>query len=1463
MFPLTILLALGFTTINGQNLQKNSACTQHSQCQCPFDCINKRCNDNTNPIKSNTKCNFGTRRLGGKAGCPGGESHSCASASIGTFCDCDCDCTNAFCDKSNPSDKKCKAHTTGDNNKAGCPGGDSHSCASNAVGAMCDCDCDCTNAFCDKSNPNDKKCKAHGGDAGGSPSGSSSKCTGYGCAGNSVLKSDANTIDRGTNAQGNCCFDSKCSNNPGLSPTNYNCAQHGKQLRPEAQNINRAGGAGEQTNCCEATGSSTTSTCVSSSFICQGGSVATAHAKCAASVCVESEFSSASGRCCESPSSSSSSNNKCTGNAGNELREMNNCSWTEMYKCSTTQEHKWCTNDYGIKKDVEEDLCYNFLWNSPLESKIKSNTSMTEDEYCRQGTPTKLGCFYRCCKWDYYTTECSSLERTPKRVENAYGVVTSVTCDEPDKENTEMNLMCRMPSNGGLSQTKVIRCLDEDAAGCVKLNDTDTGRGGLFIKQIDTDLNTYSCSAGHATKDSSDPKNRCMNSGTSCSAMEGDVVTMGMALTLPVRGAYIVEVDVTIDPNYDTLKRMHTNASTGINLLLSKEQGCRFESGSSSLQLHYNWKNWYVPQRVTTAPLYDDDIDQGFRGMRTFGCTIKTTMTVRYVSYFTERIILTKTDEKEGILWDGSHVLDNYNFVTSSVEKENPKSWFANSTSNPKIVSHLTSNVTIWVGNDDTAGFSLLEGVDSTDLYDMFSDAHGDIGDGIGPTTLTLALQQDGDPKVFGLRLNTKPWMGDVVLEMLLTKKDSCPPFNITRCKVDSSNGKTVGLPLCFNKLIYHPPFTCQTTFPLVNFQDKSTPSSWNATQYFQVQPVNITKDDQFVFTISYNGKGGDKSFKKVKNQTSKLILEITKSKISKICGNNEFLYVNTTERTELLSNSRRRIMTTPVCWPCPEGGNCNGEKKKFDEITTLADWWIIPESERIDKYKPFAKCIAPNACLAGVTFQNNNTCAFNRKNGSRLCNACKIGWVRTSQGQCSKCNVGEENGHWTLIIIIIGVMVAIAFYSTLLFLRVKAFRNFDKDRRRKAHHSTLKRILISHFHTLNLIMLTSDAWPPLLKEVTSAFTSPVSFSEGTNSFDCFNHPLNSLGVSEGESVQHSVFYYKILLSAFLVPLGLVALLALFWFALAPLCCKIRQRSLCHVEATPTLDSSSSGSLVKFIPSDADAFISSVMMLWFLLLPSILRICFQAFECISVPTTSYLVLDLERPCNSSIHLSYSLGVAIPCIIIWVVFVPIFVLQRLNSKGHPERDTNPSLMLRWGIMHSGYRHEKFYWEATVVYLRKLCMVLVVTFATSSRVKLHMALAILIISLHLHDAHHPFGHTKDGQGQRMLHRFETWSLLMMIMMAWNGVLFEFGVCTDKSSQVMCKILLAVGLIGNIGFLVVLLGRCLNECRKRNRVRKKCEKYARACARGCTKKKPDDEEQGLQIEMVNPARGAALKS
>ena len=1355
----------------------------------------------------------------------------------------------------------------------------------------------------------------------GTSSGGSAKCTGYGCAGNSVLKSDPNNIDRGTNAQGNCCFDPKCSSNPDNSPTDYDCSQFGKQLRSDAQNIQRAGGSGEQTNCCEATGTTTTGKCSGNSdsnenVQCAGGlslklgssgidrgSVGQEQSNCCSSGSGSTSVSGSDTTCegftsCPSgqrlvpnPSSINTNGNRelecceliAPGSDSRVENKAEKCSWSsllteEAEKCSSSNAE--CLNEQGISTKVS-DLCNKFSWTDSSGSKSQN---MTEEVYCQgEGAMTELECFHRCCKWNTITSQCSSLKRGLNRVDDKDKNKNNATCVEPgDEDHLGMNLLCQMPSNGGLPNIPVLRCLDESAAGCVKLHNADKGRGGLFIN---VSGNIYSCSAGHDSgSGNSKATNRCMDNER-CSAMEGDIVTMGMALTQPLRESYVVHVNVTIGEytNDDSLGKMHENAGTGIDNSL---EGCRFENDDSSLQLHYTWENWFVPQQVTTAPLYDDNIDQGFRGMRTFGCTIKTTMTVKYVPTNEERVILTEEDNGNHVQWEAAHVFDSYNFITSTDEDKDPKSWFPDKKTTAG--NYLTRNVTIWVGNDDTAGFSLMEKIaakctekatisvsaDATACAEVTAlnnniaclaimTADADVAactytagttDDIRQKKLTLAVQQGAlmdDFKVFALTLDTQPFGdGEVILEMLMDQEsNTCPPFVITKCSME----KTVGLPLCWTKPIHHQP--CQTiSYPVAKY----TSSSWNVPQYFQVQPVNITTNMRVVLSIFYNGDYNDQSFKKVKNQNSKLILELTKSKISKFCGNKAFLLHD-------------------ACVPCPEGGNCKGDLSKFEDITTLAGWWIIPESERIDRLKPFAKCIAPGACLGGVTFQDNNTCAFNRKNGSRLCNACDIGWVRTSQGQCSECYVGEEKNHWTLILIIIGVIVMITFYSTLIFLRVKAFRNFDKDRRRKATHSTLKRILISHFHTLSLIMLTSHAWPPLLKEVTGALSSPTSFSEGTNSFECFNHGL----LVEGEQVQHSVFYYNILLSTFLVPLGLVALLAFFWFALAPLCCKLRRGSLCHVEATsapaptplPTLDSfSSRGGVVKFIPSDADAFISSVMMLWFLLLPSILRICFQAFECISVPTKSYLVLDLERSCGSLIHLSYSLGVAIPCIIIWVVLIPIFVLQRLNSKGHPERDTNPSLMLRWGIMHSGYRHKKFYWEVTVVFLRKLCMVLVVTFATSSRVKLHMALGILIISLHLHDAHHPFGHTKDGQGQRMLHRFETWSLLMLIMIAWNGVLFEFGVCKDVSSLVTCNILLAVGLIGNIGFLVVLLGRCLNECGKRNQVRKKISSFL-SFARGSTKKKTekDDEEQSggggdreLQIEMVeNPARGAALKS
>jgi len=67
----------------------------------------------------------------------------------------------------------------------------------------------------------------------------------------------------------------------------------------------------------------------------------------------------------------------------------------------------------------------------------------------------------------------------------------------------------------------------------------------------------------------------------------------------------------------------------------------------------------------------------------------------------------------------------------------------------------------------------------------------------------------------------------------------------------------------------------------------------------------------------------------------------------------------------------------------------------------------------------------------------------------------------------------------------------------------------------------------------------------------------------------------------------------------------------------------------------------------------------SLTYLWFLLLPSITRICVLIFQCHSLPSddnggsTSWLIIDMETPCWQGDQISYAFGVALPTFIVYV------------------------------------------------------------------------------------------------------------------------------------------------------------------------------------------------------------------
>ena len=194
-----------------------------------------------------------------------------------------------------------------------------------------------------------------------------------------------------------------------------------------------------------------------------------------------------------------------------------------------------------------------------------------------------------------------------------------------------------------------------------------------------------------------------------------------------------------------------------------------------------------------------------------------------------------------------------------------------------------------------------------------------------------------------------------------------------------------------------------------------------------------------------------------------------------------------------------------------------------------------------------------------------------------------------------------------------------------------------------------------------------------------------------------------------------------------------VILLLLFLYASGSLCPK----RIINPLATPT--NTVNGKLTY---SDADAFISSGVLLWFISLPSLLQIGSGALKCWHVGGGSFVFIDLQKTCWKDDHLYYSMFVSFPMIFLYGFILPGFFMLRLRRAGSA-RLTDPSLMLRWGMLHSGYREEKYWWELMVL-CRKYLVILLVTFNTRGEFQLHLALGVLIVALHMHDAQHPFGH-----------------------------------------------------------------------------------------------------------------------
>ena len=522
-------------------------------------------------------------------------------------------------------------------------------------------------------------------------------------------------------------------------------------------------------------------------------------------------------------------------------------------------------------------------------------------------------------------------------------------------------------------------------------------------------------------------------------------------------------------------------------------------------------------------------------------------------------------------------------------------------------------------------------------------------------------------------------------------------------------------------------------------------------------------------------------------------------------------------------------------CVDCPPGGSCVGDITASG-IRTLFGWYRCPNDAFNLTYEP---CLVGEACLGapnralkgdfekkdletGVVHDpalddNASACAAGFSNASRnlRCSTCAPNFAPVESGRCEECTGGSEGST--------AIIVLAVFFAIILFTIMIAFRMRSKGSR-KAEHSTMKRTLLTHLQMLSIVMSLTVPWPSAVRSIFTFVSSITSISAQAASIQC---------TTTGEWLTRAKIFYLTLICSVLLPFVMMLVTFLYWFVCAPRCkvlsCgkKLRRSPLCPArnpfrvrqqspppppqppqqqqqqvvavsEQQPTEPAANRGTKTRKYAqhSTRDGWIITNVLLVYILNPSIVKSCFQMFQSNMLCQTKYWSLDDTIIFDDDTHQIMILVVAVPSLILYGVVCPLLVMLYIGM--HSDRQTNRKLMFRFGLLYSGFAPKYWFYEL-ILFLRKILIILIVTFASSSEHQLHLALYVLIVLLCFLERLRPYSaenaSAEETIVQTRLHQMEFLSLIVLIGMVWSAVFFVLG-CKDDEGT--CSVL-GVAIVG----------------------------------------------------------------
>ncbi|CDW71354.1 UNKNOWN [Stylonychia lemnae] len=379
-------------------------------------------------------------------------------------------------------------------------------------------------------------------------------------------------------------------------------------------------------------------------------------------------------------------------------------------------------------------------------------------------------------------------------------------------------------------------------------------------------------------------------------------------------------------------------------------------------------------------------------------------------------------------------------------------------------------------------------------------------------------------------------------------------------------------------------------------------------------------------------------------------------------------------------------IMTKPGdCATCPlDKAVCNGGQN----IGPKQGYW-----RRSNSSSTFIRCLYEAACLGMVEPENNpmGSCAEGYQ--KILCADCIVGFSRKNEYECGKCP-DQTSNIVRIVFVFLAMIVVVVFVVRSTLQGAKETGNIT---------GIFFKILLNH---IQLIMLTASFnfnWPAQVMAFFDTSKPVAAVSTQILSFDCFLDLRTSNAQFTGNKAPFydmRIFFQKLVMLGIL-PFVCALATIIFWRVF-----KIIKKTEIGIRSR---------------------LISTMVIVLFLIHPSIVQYMFLDFKCMDIEDESRVVSDLEVICWSAQHRILSFFVAIPSIIVWGLGIPAFALLMMYQVSNNLSSIDSKE--RYGFLFRGYKEEFYFWEILNMY-RKMTLIFIAVFVKNIGV-IAQALIVFVI------------------------------------------------------------------------------------------------------------------------------------